>query len=239
MKKKIYMKIEKAVVFALQKIISPFSPGRCMKFMIRYYKWRGMKILGRPNYVASSVHFDGLDYSMIELNDGCTISGLVRVMTHDWSLYTIGRGMGLKLDKPIGIFRPVRVGRYAFVGAGSVLLPGADIGEGAIVGTGSVVRGRVAPWTIVVGSPAKPVGDSREFVCRNLKRLGLTELLSEAERIMKEVGSSTEDLQDIIFLLLISLLQQNYRYYNQSNIYCVPIVDYAHYFPNLNISYYL
>ena len=46
------------------------------------------------------------------------------------------------------------------------------------------MRGQVPPWTIVVGSPAQPVGDSREFVCKNLSRMGLTALLREAQQAM-------------------------------------------------------
>jgi acetyltransferase-like isoleucine patch superfamily enzyme len=180
----ILTKIEKVIVFTLRNIISAFSPRTCTSFMTNYYRRRGMKIYGLPNFLAASIWLDGSDYSMIELNEGCTLSTEVRVFTHDWSLYTIGRGMGLKMDKPIGIFRPVRIGKYAFIGSGSILLPGADIGDGAIVGAGSVVRGQVPPWTIVVGSPAQPVGDSREFVCKNLSRMGLTELLREAQQVM-------------------------------------------------------
>ena len=197
MKKNMFGKVEKAVVFTLRHIISPVSPVACRRFMLRYYKRKGMKILGQPNYLAATVRFDGTNYSWIELNERCTISGSVRVMTHDWSPYTIGRGMGLKLDKHIGIFRPVRIGRYAFVGVGSVLLPGVNVGDGAIIGAGSVVRGVVPPWTIVVGSPAQPAGDSREFICKHLRRMGLTELLREAERSMDELRNSSVETENI------------------------------------------
>jgi acetyltransferase-like isoleucine patch superfamily enzyme len=182
-------KFEKLVIFALRNIISLFSLRACTGFMARYYRRKGMKILGQPNFLARTIQLDGSDYSLIELNEGCTLSDHVQVFTHDWSLYTIGRGMGLKIDKPIGIFRPVRIGKYAFIGAGSILLPGTDIGDGALVGAGSVVRGQVPPWTIVAGSPAQQVGDSREFVCKNLSRMGLTELLRQAQQA---IGTSKE-----------------------------------------------
>ena len=123
-------KLEKAIVFILRDIIYPISPAKCTRFMVSYFKRKGMKIIGQPNYLSAKIWFDGTDYSLIELNEGCTISSFVRVMTHDWSIYTIGRGMGLKMDKPLGIFcRSIRVGRYAFVGTGTILMPGADIGD--------------------------------------------------------------------------------------------------------------
>lgn len=185
-------KLEKIAVFALRDIISLVSLRGCTRFMTRYYRYRGMKILGQPNFIASTVWLDGSDYSLIELNEGCTLSSRVQVFTHDWSLYTIGRGMGLKIDKPIGIFRSVRIGKYAFIGSGSILLPGADIGDGSIVGAGSVVRGQVPPWTIVVGSPAEVAGDSREFVRKNLRLLGMATLLGEAEQAIETNSNSPE-----------------------------------------------
>jgi len=112
----------------------------------------------------------------------------VNVLTHDWSLYTVGRGIGLEMERPIGVHRKIRIGRYAFVGANSMLLPGVEIGDGAIVGGGSVVRGKVPPWTIVVGNPATPVGDSREYLLKQLKRQGLTELLNKALCLLKDQG---------------------------------------------------
>lgn len=50
---------------------------------------------------------------------------------------------------------PVTVGKGAWIGGGSILLPGADVGEGAVVAAGSVVRGRVAPRELWGGVPAR------------------------------------------------------------------------------------
>ena len=51
----------------------------------------------------------------------------------------------------------VRIGRYTWVGANSVVLDGSDLGENVIVGAGSVVSGRVPANSIVQGSPAKVI----------------------------------------------------------------------------------
>ncbi|HME04596.1 MAG TPA: hypothetical protein VKG38_16360, partial [Solirubrobacteraceae bacterium] len=37
------------------------------------------------------------------------------------------------------------------------VLPGTTIGEYGVVGSGSVVRGKVDPYTVVAGNPAKPI----------------------------------------------------------------------------------
>ena len=54
--------------------------------------------------------------------------------------------------------RPVRVGRHVVVGAGSVILPVVTIHDGAAVGAMSLVRRDVAPFDIVAGQPARPIG---------------------------------------------------------------------------------
>jgi acetyltransferase-like isoleucine patch superfamily enzyme len=49
-----------------------------------------------------------------------------------------------------------------FIGARSIILKGVTLGMGAVVGAGSVVTNNVEPFSIVVGNPAKKVGDVRE-----------------------------------------------------------------------------
>ena len=62
---------------------------------------------------------------------------------------------------------PVRVCYGASIGAGSVILPGVTVGKFALVGAGSVVTRDVAPYSLVVGVPARPVG----YVCACGRRL--------------------------------------------------------------------
>lgn len=50
---------------------------------------------------------------------------------------------------------PVRVGAWADIGVNAVLLPGITVGRGAIVGAGAVVTADVAPFSIVMGVPAR------------------------------------------------------------------------------------
>lgn len=53
----------------------------------------------------------------------------------------------------------VTIGRHVLTGANTVILPDVTIGEGAVVGAGSVVTRDLPPWTVCVGSPARPVKD--------------------------------------------------------------------------------
>ena len=65
--------------------------------------------------------------------------------------------------------KPVIIGEYTFVGTSSVILPGSKIGKGCIIGAGTVVNGTVPDYAIVVGNPAKIVGDTRD---RDKNRFG-------------------------------------------------------------------
>jgi galactoside O-acetyltransferase len=62
---------------------------------------------------------------------------------------------------------PVSIGAYVPIGSGSLVLPGAEIGEGAAVGAMSLVAGRLAPWSVYAGNPARKV----EERARNLMAL--------------------------------------------------------------------
>ncbi|MFY9311414.1 MAG: acyltransferase [Bacteroidia bacterium] len=64
-------------------------------------------------------------------------------------------------ERPGYIIEKVHIGDYTFVGAASVILAGTTLGKGCIVGAGSVVKGNFPDFSIVVGNPAKIVGDTR------------------------------------------------------------------------------
>lgn len=52
----------------------------------------------------------------------------------------------------------VHIEEDVWIGANCVILPGVNIGRGAIVGAGAVVTRSVAPYTVVGGVPARPIG---------------------------------------------------------------------------------
>jgi maltose O-acetyltransferase len=58
-------------------------------------------------------------------------------------------------DSQTGIDRPVRIGRWCFVGGGSVIMPGVTVGDCSIVGAGAIVCEDVPPRSIVGGNPAR------------------------------------------------------------------------------------
>jgi len=70
--------------------------------------------------------------------------------------------------------RPILVQYGASIGAGAIILPGVTVGRFALVGAGSVVTRDVVAHGVVVGNPARPVG----VVCacgHKLEETGATE----------------------------------------------------------------
>jgi acetyltransferase-like isoleucine patch superfamily enzyme len=59
------------------------------------------------------------------------------------------------------IFKSTSVGKFAIVGAGSVILPGANIAEGCSVGAMSLVSRETKPWGIYFGVPARRVSERK------------------------------------------------------------------------------
>ena len=59
--------------------------------------------------------------------------------------------------------RGARLRRACRVGAGAVLLPGVEVGEEAFVAAAALVSRDVPPRTVVMGVPARPVGEVAEL----------------------------------------------------------------------------
>jgi len=52
----------------------------------------------------------------------------------------------------------ISIGDDVWIGAGAIILPGAQIGDGAIIAAGAVVRAPVEAKSVVAGTPARMVG---------------------------------------------------------------------------------
>ncbi len=52
---------------------------------------------------------------------------------------------------------PVVFEKFANIGTGVVVMPGVTLAEGTVVGANSLVTKSTEPWTVYVGSPARPV----------------------------------------------------------------------------------
>lgn len=60
-------------------------------------------------------------------------------------------------------FQNVVINRFVSIGASATILGGVNIGEYALIGAGSVVTKDVPPFALVVGNPARIVGEVDEL----------------------------------------------------------------------------
>ena len=51
----------------------------------------------------------------------------------------------------------ITIGNDVLIGAGATLVDGCRIGDGAVIGVGSIVTGKVEPYSVVFGAPAKVI----------------------------------------------------------------------------------
>jgi acetyltransferase-like isoleucine patch superfamily enzyme len=138
-----------------------------MKNYIPFLKSIGVSIKGAPRYISYNVRFDSTDnFSLIELNDNCVITGSTLILTHDYSIFhaSIGCNIISKNDPEFKRTGKVIIGENAFVGANCIILPNVVVGKNAIVGAGSVVTKDVPENTIVAGNPARKIKMIQEYV---------------------------------------------------------------------------
>ena len=115
--------------------------------------------LGKGAFIGQGVYIDAGNPWLISIGDDAMITAGAVVLAHDAS--------GKRQTGLTRIAR-VRIGKRVFVGAGAVILPGADIGDDSIVGALAVVRGAVPAGSVVAGNPAQIVSDVHSFTERHL-----------------------------------------------------------------------
>jgi acetyltransferase-like isoleucine patch superfamily enzyme len=100
---------------------------------------------------------------MSVINQQCCLDGRGGLVIGDY--VSISPGVWILTDShdmedPLfrEVLAPVKIGDHVWIGSRAMILPGATVGEGAVVAAGAVVTGDVAPWTVVAGVPARPIG---------------------------------------------------------------------------------
>lgn len=103
-------------------------------------------IIGKFCQIASGVEFvmNGANHQMNAIST--------------FPFYTLeGWEMNPPTSKDLPLKGDTIIGNDVWIGQNAVILPGVNIGDGAIIGASSVVGSNVAPYSIVVGNPAKEI----------------------------------------------------------------------------------
>lgn len=115
------------------------------RHVTHHYNWNGDKlIIGKFCQIAAGVEFvmNGANHQMNAVST--------------FPFYTLE---GWDMKPPAISDLPLKgdtiVGNDVWIGQNAVILPGVHIGDGAIIGANSIVGSDVAPYTVVVGNPAR------------------------------------------------------------------------------------
>ena len=135
-----------------------FSTRHHLRGGIDAHGWSiGEHTYGTPTVV------DG-QYAMLRIGRYCSIAGEVRIVLANHATDTVTTypfaslrrfwpSAGPELADHSG--EGVVIGNSVWIGAGATILPGATIGDGAIIGAEAVVAGRIPPYAVAVGNPAR------------------------------------------------------------------------------------
>ena len=115
-------------------------------------------VIGKDVYVGKNVtiEVDG------RIGDGvlfANLAGIVGRSDHD--LHDLGSSVRRSRwvgDFPVSLSRETVIGSDVWLGYGAIVLSGVSVGDSSIIGSGAVVVGDVPANSIVVGNPARVVG---------------------------------------------------------------------------------
>ena len=142
----------------LRMYLSGFGAGTSVQCGCRFLNGRGVHF-GKRNIINFGCLFDGRKFDIRTGND-VSIGPEAAILTlgHDpQSADFVDRG------------GDVVIGNRVWIAYRAIVLPGITIGDGAVVGAGAVVTKNVEPYAIVVGNPARKIGERNKDLDYNLK----------------------------------------------------------------------
>jgi len=90
----------------------------------------------------------------IAIGQDCMIAPFVYIVDSDH-----GIERHIPMNRQTNVARRIEIGSDVWIGAHAVVLNGVRVGDGAVIAAGAVVRSDVAPYTVVGGVPARPIGE--------------------------------------------------------------------------------
>lgn len=129
------------------------------------HKKRGVKFVNyRTVYIAPNVLIDTSFPEHIFIGDNVYITRGAKIISHTSFTPVAQKETGVEY-----IIGDVVIEEGAYIGVNAIVLPSVRVGFCSIVGAGAVVTKDIPPYAIVVGSPARIVGDVRKLKSRRRK----------------------------------------------------------------------
>lgn len=115
-------------------------------------------IMGDYIHIAPYVVIIGGEKSTLILEDFSFIASGTKIVCGSED-YTGGGLVGPTIPSEYRVinYTTVKFEKYAGCGVNCSIMPGVTLAEGSILGANSLLTKSTEPWTIYVGSPAKPV----------------------------------------------------------------------------------
>ena len=121
-----------------------FAPHKSLR--VFFHRLRGVRI-GRGVEIGYFCIIGNVHPNLVTICDHAVVTARVTILEHDNAYYyTVGGAVR---------FGPVCVGDHAFIGIGSVIMPGVEIGSHSIVGALSLVSSNVPDRCVYAGVPAR------------------------------------------------------------------------------------
>ncbi|WP_195986765.1 acyltransferase [Clostridium sp. D53t1_180928_C8] len=129
------------------------------KTELQILKEKGLKYGNNFNLINS--HIDYGHAWLVEIGDDVTITHS-SILAHDASMKkSLGKS---KVGK-------VKIGNRVFIGWNSIILPNVKIGNDVIVGAGTVISKDIPSNSVVVGNPARIIGDTKSYLDKHKRYL--------------------------------------------------------------------
>lgn len=155
----------KRKIAKIQLLIARKLKLKCyMKLYNNYLRIAGVNLTGNVKFIHPSVHMDTGYAENLHLGDNFVISVNSIILAHDYSLEcgmaSIGQG---DLTNEKKFVRDVHIGNNVFIGAGCIVLPGADIGDNCIIGAGVVCSGKIPENSVIVGAENRIIQNTKDW----------------------------------------------------------------------------
>ena len=130
-----------------------FTTGYRCRFDIDS-KVKGVKLsFGKNCKIGDNVHFVASE--KVTLGDNCLLAS--NIFISDTEHGDMNDSPLIAPDDRKLCFKPVSIGNRVWLGEGVAVLSGSEIGDGCIIGAHSVVKGKIEPYCMAVGAPARVI----------------------------------------------------------------------------------